>query len=393
MRWNLLATSCLAVALCAAPACDDADADADADTDADADADTDSDADADTDSDVDADADADSDTDADSDVDVDADSDADADADLPPPDWLAGVNLASAEFGEGNLPGTYGVHYIYPSDEETDYFVGKGMNVIRLPFRWERLQRDQYAELDAEELARLDAFVSHATALDAVVILDPHNYARYYGGVIGDGVPADAFADFWSRVAAHYAGDALVVFGLMNEPHDMSSETWLADANAAIAAIRAAGAHNLILVPGNHWTGAHSWSADWTDPPNGEVMLGVVDPEDNYVYEVHQYLDADSSGTSEACVSATIGSERVAGFTAWLREHGRRGFLGEFGGARNDTCSAALDDLLDHLDANRDVWAGWTYWAGGPWWGDYMFTIEPVDGVDRPQMDVLEGHL
>jgi hypothetical protein len=72
---------------------------------------------------------------------------------------------------------------------------------------------------------------------------------------------------------------------------------------------------------------------------------------------------------------------------------GYRGFLGEFGAAANDTCSAAVDDLLDHLEANRDVWLGWAWWAAGPWWGDYMFTLEPEDGTDRPQMDVLEPHL
>jgi endoglucanase len=110
-------------------------------------------------------------------------------------------------------------------------------------------------------------------------------------------------------------------------------------------------------------------------------------------HEVHQYLDSDSSGRSESCVSVTIGSERLAGFTRWLREHGRRGFLAEFGAARNDSCYAALDDMLDHLDGNCDVWMGWTYWAAGPWWGDYLFTIEPIDGSDRPQMDVLEEHL
>ena len=80
-------------------------------------------------------------------------------------------------------------------------------------------------------------------------------------------------------------------------PHDMPTEQWLGAANAAIAAIRKAGAHNLILVPGNSWTGAHSWLDDWYGGPNGVWMLKVRDPQDHYAFEVHQYLDADSSGT------------------------------------------------------------------------------------------------
>jgi hypothetical protein len=34
-----------------------------------------------------------------------------------------------------------------------------------------------------------------------------------------------------------------------------------------------------------------------------------------------------------------------------------------------------------------------TYWAGGPWWGDYHLAVEPRDGQDRPQMAVLARHL
>jgi endoglucanase len=378
--------------------CDDGDGDADSDTDVDSDGDSDSDGDADSDGDVDSDADgdldADGDVDADADGDVDSDVDVDSDADGEvEPGWLAGVNLSCAEFGEHTLPGTFGVEYTYPTDAEIDYFAGVGMTVIRLPFRWERLQRSAFAELDAEELGRLDHVVSYATGRGLSVILDPHNYARYYGEVLGEGVSNEAFADFWSRLAVLYAGEPRVVFGLVNEPHSMATETWLAAANAAIAAIRAAGASNLVLVPGNGWTGAHSWTADYYGTPNGTVMTGVVDPTGPFAYEVHQYLDADSSGTSEVCVGETIGSERVAAFTAWLRDHGARAFLGEFAGASDATCDAAVEDLLDHLDANRDVWIGWAWWAAGPWWGDYMFSLEPDDGVDRPQMAILRGHL
>jgi aryl-phospho-beta-D-glucosidase BglC (GH1 family) len=50
----------------------------------------------------------------------------------------AGVNLSCAEFGQNNLPGTYNTHYTYPNQNEVNYFGSKGMNVIRLPFRWAR---------------------------------------------------------------------------------------------------------------------------------------------------------------------------------------------------------------------------------------------------------------
>ncbi len=313
------------------------------------------------------------------------------------PTLYTGVNLAGAEFGEGVLPGTYGTDYTYPTHGEVDYFTAKGMNTFRLPFRWERLQPTQNAAFNAAEQARLDDFVDYATTKGAFVVLDPHNYARYFGTIIGQGnVPASAFADFWTRLANRYKNNRKVIFGLMNEPHDMPTELWRDDANAAIAVIRAAGAANLILVPGNGYTGAHSWLQNWYGTPNGTVMLTVSDPLNNFAFDAHQYLDGDSSGSSEICVSPTVGAERLAAFTNWLRQNNRRGFLGEFAGGRNANCYAALNNMLNYVDANRDVWLGWTYWAAGPWWSEYIFTIEPTNCptncADRPQMAILAPH-
>ena len=307
---------------------------------------------------------------------------------------FTGVNLAGAEFTPAALPGRYGTDYIYPDPASVDYYIGKDMNLVRLPFLWERLQRTLNAPFDATELGRLDHFVSQTTAKGVSVILDPHNYARYRGNIVGSAaLPHSAFADFWERLAERYKDNSLVIFGLMNEPHDMATETWLTAANAAIAAIRETGAKNLILVPGNAWTGAHSWLQSWYGTANGTVMRGVVDPADNFAFDMHQYLDGDASGTVSTTVDATIGSRRLAAATGWLRTHGYRALLGEFGGYTDATALAALDDMLDYMKANSDVWMGWTYWAGGPWWDDYIFTLEPnPSGNDRPQMAVLFPH-
>jgi len=325
------------------------------------------------------------------------------------PDWalepgvgqrveLAGVNLAGAEFGQQNLPGTYEADYVYPGPMEMDAFAERGMNLIRVPFRWERLQPVLEQDLDTAELARLSEVVRYATGQGMSVILDPHNYARYtqagVEAVIGDGVEVMAFADFWRRLAAVFAGDSHVIFGLVNEPHDMATETWLTAANAAIAAVRAVGAENLILVPGNAWTGAHSWNATYYGTPNSQVMMGVVDPSNHFAFELHQYLDADSSGTGSSCVSPTIGAERLEFVTSWLRDAGYRGLLAEFGGAPNDTCLRGVDQLLGYVGDNADVWMGWAAWAGGARWGDYMLSVEPLaNGKDRPAMVVLRRHL
>ena len=317
-----------------------------------------------------------------------------------------GVNLSGAEFNASQLPGSYGADYIYPSPAEVDYYLDHGMTVLRIPFRWERLQHSLYAALDGSELARLQSVVAYATGQGAYVILDPHNYARYYGSVVGSSaVPNAAFADFWSRLATQYQSNPRVIFGLMNEPHDMPTEQWVSAANAAISAIRSAGASNLILVPGNGWSGSYSWYYNWYGTPNAEAMLNIADPAHHFAFEVHLYFDADNSGSTPEVVSTTIGSEKIADFTQWLRQHGYQGLLGEFavagqtiGTASSQIGDEALRDLLDTIENNADVWLGWTWWAGGPWLGEYMFTLEPqnlgqANETDRPQIPVLEPYL
>lgn len=304
-----------------------------------------------------------------------------------------GVNLAGGEFGNV-LPGLEGKDYRWPTASEVDYYAAKGMNTFRIGFKWERLQPVAHGELEAAYLSKLDALVTYATAKGVSVILNPHNFARYYGNTVGSSkVPSAAFADLWKRLALRYAANARVMFNLVNEPNNMPTEQWVNAANAAIAAIRTAGATNLIHVPGNGWTGAYSWTHSYYGTPNAQAMLDIVDPANNVVFEVHQYLDANSSGSSDQCVSTTIGSERIASFVSWLRANGKKGFVGEFAGGNNPTCNAAVEDMLGAMMDASDVLIGWQWWAAGPAWGNYPFSLHPKDGQDQPQMSLLAPHL
>jgi len=303
-----------------------------------------------------------------------------------------GVNLAGGEFGTA-IPGVDGVDYTFPNNAEIDYFVAKGMNTFRIGFRWERLQPQANGEFVAAYAAHLDSLIAHATEKKVFAILDPHNFARYYDNTIGSAsVPNSVFADFWRRLALRYKDNPYVMFNLVNEPHDISTEVWVSAANDAIAAIRAAGATNTILAPGNAWTGAYDWTQNWYGTSNSVAMLNLRDPLDNTLFEVHQYLDASFGGGGE-CVSRTIGSERIKGFVGWLRDNGKKGFLGEFAGINSTTCQAAVNDMLTFAMQNADVLEGWLWWAAGPGWGDYSLSIEPKNGVDRPQMNWLTPFL
>jgi endoglucanase len=304
---------------------------------------------------------------------------------------LLGVNLAGAEFGS-NVPGVFGTDYTYPTHAEIDYYASKGLGVIRLPFLWERMQRTEFGALDATELGRLTDVVNYATSKGLKIEIEPHDYGYGFGALIGSAqTPNSAFADFWGKLAQHFESNPNVIFGLMNEPHDQSATTWLGSANTAISAIRGAGAVSQeILVPGSYWDGA--WT--WTSTDNAAVVgTGVQDPAHNFAFEVHQYLDSDGSGTHPGAVSATIGVERLTAITQWAEATGNHLFLGEVGVTTDQTSLTALDGMLTYMQQHTDAWQGATYWAGGPWWGNYMFSIEPQNGVDKPQMAILVQHL
>jgi endoglucanase len=240
--------------------------------------------------------------------------------------------------------------------------------------------------------------VDRAASKGLRIVLDTHNYARRR--VIEDGwsadhligsnlVPAGAFADYCRRLAAVFKGTPSVIFGLMNEPWGLPAEDWLVIANEAIAAIRREGAEQLILVPGVAYTGAHSWIT-----AGNVVMLNIVDPRKNVAFEVHQYFDTDSSGTSGKAVGARIGSERIEEFQRWARQSGVKAFLGEFAAGDDEVSLAALNDICGTLQVNSDVWVGWAAWAGGSWWPpDYIFNLEPSkSGQMRPQTKILAGY-
>jgi endoglucanase len=308
---------------------------------------------------------------------------------------LTGINIAGAEFGGDHVPGVHGQHYIYPNTNSIDYFAAKGMNIVRLPVLWERFQHEIAGDLDETEMQRVDAVVNYATAKRIKVIIDIHNYARYRKAVIGTKeLPQSALGALWRQIAARYKGNDFVVFGLMNEPIGLRTETWLEAANIAIADIRRTGAKNLILVPGNGWSSARDWMSSHYGTPNSQIMMNIVDPDNNFVFEVHQYFDRDFTGTRDDCQSPDIGVASLKAFTIWARENRKRGFLGEFGVGSNPTCLETLNRVLEFMAENSDVWLGWTYWAAGPWWPkDYYTNIEPLDGQERPQMSILEKYI
>lgn len=307
---------------------------------------------------------------------------------------LAGVNLAGAEFNGKKIPARYGYDYIYPPAQDLAYFQSVGMNTIRLPFRWERLQPLLGAGLDTAELGRMRTVTEAARSLGMCVILDVHNYGAYAGQSIGSAAVSEAvFIDFWVKLAREFTGQAHVAFGLMNEPNLITIPQWASLAQRTVDALRSAGANNLLLVSGGRWSGAHEWQKPINGISNAQAFSSFRDPLNNFVFEVHQYANASYSGTTVECIPAEQLRQIMTNASAWARSTGARFFLGEFGVAASEPCLAALDAILAEVD-NNPVWAGWTYWAAGRWWGTYPFSIHPAaSGVEAPQLTLIRKYL
>ena len=304
--------------------------------------------------------------------------------------FARGINLSSAALGDTHIPGIYGRDYIYPSSDYLDYYASKGFGIVRLPFLWERLQQSLFGPLDPGELQRIKNFVDAARTRKIRVILSPHNFGRYHidgrETLIGTpGLPIEAFADFSFKVASTFAGDGAVYgLSLMNEPHD-SQGMWKRTAQAGLDAIRRADRTRLVLAPGDQWSEAYRWRQY-----NDDFVLN--DPESRIMYEAHQYFDADHTGSYKlnytlSGATPDRGVAWVQPFVNWLHQHQLPGILTEFGVPNNDArWFGLMEELLSYLARER---VPWTYWAGGPWWGEYRLSTEPKNGTDAPIMAIL----
>jgi endoglucanase len=297
---------------------------------------------------------------------------------------LSGVNLSGGEYNAGSSRLYW--DYVYPSTAEIDYYASKGFKALRIPILCDRMLLNQTSTTDASIIYNL---ILYAQKYSMKIIIDVHQFGYMDQGLVGVTPSATAaFVAFWGTMAKLLKSQSNVIFGLMNEPNAQSATEWVNAANAAIAAIRQAGASQLILVSGSYWTGA--WT--WTSTNNSGVMPSVIDPIKNFAFEVHQYLDFDGSGTHPTVVLGS-GSSRLVDFTNWARSYRFKGFLGEFGFASNPSAMQEGQNLLAYMSKNSDVWLGWSYWAGGPWVGNYMFSVEPANNVDKPQMQVLSQYM
>jgi hypothetical protein len=247
-------------------------------------------------------------------------------------EYRRGLNVAGAEFGtpaslddgtefSNEAPGVHGEDYRYPLVDDLAPLARRGFDSVRLPFRWERLQPELGAPLDAEELDRLTQAVDDAAEAGLGVILDLHNFGAYWlaeGGEGGEGrrqpvgseaVPFAALTDVWLQLSERFAGnDGVLAYAIMNEPVALEpvdgmepAQVWEHAAQAVVDALRDEGDDTLLMIPGYNW----SHAGEWTDH---HPEAWITDPADNHRYQAHHYWQDDYTDTYEATLRDAAGT-------------------------------------------------------------------------------------
>ncbi|EIW87466.1 hypothetical protein CONPUDRAFT_180565 [Coniophora puteana RWD-64-598 SS2] len=298
---------------------------------------------------------------------------------------LGGVNTAGYDFTvttDGSFSGTGQT----PPPSQYAHFTKQGANLYRIPFAWQLMTPQVGGVIDEGFFQKYDATVKAAlsSGSNVHVIVDLHNYARWNGGIIAQGGPSnDQFVDFWSKLASKYKDNDRIIFGIMNEPHDLDVPTWANTVQLAINGIRKAGAKSqYLLLPGSTYASAGTFPTE-----AGPLFVKLTDPaggKDKLIFDVHAYLDYDYSGTHAECTRNGVSDLQT--LVDFLKSNGnRQAILSETGGGNTASCEQYLKQELAFVKNNPQQLAGFSTWAAGAFDTSYVLSETPnADGSDQP---------
>lgn len=336
-----------------------------------------------------------------------------------------GVNLAGGECEDDPVEHLSSNGEYLPFDNAAELFLYKGMNTFRIPVVWEYLaDKDGNFFVPARRyMLKLDATIKGLTDKNAFVIIDLHNYMRYnpsnvtlnvvntnpggsdvldgFGGV--DGIRSSVYK-LWLNIAQRYPSPR-VIYGLMNEPHDVRTNDLNSLISASFAGIREGERRtgvpftntHLVLVSGSNRDRLHTWftAYDATGTTNAENAPNYrrFAKAAKFAIEIHHHFDVDFSGryVSGDCMPteqyAVELNTHWSRFKAWAITNEQAIFVSEFGAPDTATCRRNVALFLDQLALFKYVPAqkygviGWTSSSAGT----------PGCGQDNPVTSLAPG--
>ncbi len=204
---------------------------------------------------------------------------------------LRGVNIPSLEWNASGEQVLTSLNYTVENWK---------INIARIPLSQDRWYGWGPEQNDGGVGYRrlVDQLVKTGDRLGCYIWLDLHwNNGGVWGKNIGQHkMPDDLSAQFWKDVAALYANHPAVLFGLYNEPHDVTWEIWRNGGmvseqtnegtltyrtpghQSLLETVRSVGAENLVIAAGL------DWGFDLRGIESGFALDGT-----NVVYDTHPY--------------------------------------------------------------------------------------------------------
>ncbi|EPT01469.1 hypothetical protein FOMPIDRAFT_100175 [Fomitopsis schrenkii] len=296
---------------------------------------------------------------------------------------LGGVNTAGFDFSV-DTSGDYSGTPAPPPTTQYTHFTGEGANLYRIPFAWQLMTPTLGGTINSTFFSEYDTVVQAALSSGSgvYVIVDLHNYARWNGDIIGQGGPTNAqFASIWTQLAAEYGSNDRIIFGLMNEPHDLTVSEWATSLQYVVTELRSAGSENYLLLPGSSYSSAETFPTE-----AGPYLVNITDPlggTGKLLFDVHKYLDSDNSGTSATCVTDNVSILET--LVTFLQDNGdRQAILSETGGGETTSCYTDLASELSYVKSAYPTLVGFSAWAAGSFDTSYVLTLTPYsNGTDQ----------
>ena len=288
---------------------------------------------------------------------------------------LTGVNTCGLEW---DSRGEHILNTVY------EVFANWNCNIIRLPLSQDRWfgKAPEQADNGAEYRKIIDDVVKLASDFGKYIDLDLHwNNMGEWGQNIGQHyMPDNNSVEFWIDIAKEYANNPSALFGIYNEPHDVSWELWrdggtvveiikkidkkgnvIGDEKSftyttpghqkLIDEIRTVGANNIIIAGGLDW--AYDLRGIAKDKSNSECYALIDTSAGNgIVYDSHIYPPKEYGGNRHNEKVLCIAND----YPVIIGEIGIGSDDSEFGAAKKPTW---LSDMADWMDKNNLHWTGW----------------------------------
>lgn len=253
-----------------------------------------------------------------------------------------------------------------------------GLNVFRISATWQFVTNNTVdGKLDELNWGSYNKVIDACLVTGAYCMIDMHNFARYNGGIIGQGgVDDDVFVNLWVQIAKYYEKNDKIIFGLMNEPHDLDVNIWAQTCQKVVTGIRKAGATSqMILLPGTNFASVGTYVSSGS----ADALAAITNPDkstDLLYFDVHKYLDINNSGSHVLCTTDNV--QAFEDFATWLRDNKRQAIISETGASMDPSCMTDFCAQNKAISANSDVYIGFVGWGAGSFDTTYILTLTPL---------------